>query len=115
MLLSNCLSVRLLVIFWLLPMIVLIYAYTGVLTAILAVPKLEPNVDNFDQLAEGFNNFQLTIERSSKINSQWYYIRIIIHFPFFDSSNDNLNDKRMHHRILQSYRRFFEGSSRIAF
>lgn len=44
-----------------------LYAYTGVLTAILAVPKLEPAVDNFDQLAEGFNNSRVTVERSSMI------------------------------------------------
>ena len=34
---------------WLLSMIVLIYAYTGVMTAFLSVPKLEPIVKNFEE------------------------------------------------------------------
>ena len=48
---------------WLACMIVIIYAYTGVLTSILAIPKLERTVESIaDLVARG--TFPLTMEKN---------------------------------------------------
>lgn len=48
---------------WLLPMTVLVFAYTGTLTASLMAPKLEPIVSNLGELAAS-SKFRLTVEKS---------------------------------------------------
>lgn len=65
------LSVRTLVSFWLLAMVVLTNAYTGVLTAILAVPKLKPTVDTLEQLTTGRHRPHMTIEMKSQLTTQF--------------------------------------------
>lgn len=45
-------------------MIVIVNAYTGVLTAILTVPKLEKTVDSLEELAYS-NRLKLTVEDNS--------------------------------------------------
>jgi len=45
-------------------MVVLIYAYAGVLTSMLTVPKLEPTIDTLDDLAAN-DAFQITIEKET--------------------------------------------------
>lgn len=42
-------------------MVVLVYAYTGVFTSILAVPKLEPVINSFSELAKS-RRFKLTMD-----------------------------------------------------
>jgi len=48
---------------WLLSMVVLIYAYAGVLTALLTVPKLEPIAKNLEEVV--LLGRTLTAERST--------------------------------------------------
>lgn len=43
-------------------MVVIIYAYTGVLTSLLAAPKFEPTVESVEELVTR-GNFRLTIEK----------------------------------------------------
>lgn len=64
--------------FWLLAMIVLVYAYAGVLTSVLAVPKLEPTMETLEQVIER-NQSQITIERNSVLTKQFMvdFIHII--------------------------------------
>ena len=70
---------------WLLSMIVVIYAYSGVLTSLLAVQKLEPTVDTLDQLVAG-GKFQLTMEKNSQltnivlVNYSLYLFKIIYYY-----------------------------------
>jgi hypothetical protein len=45
-------------------MVVIIYAYTGVLTSMLTVPKLVPTIDTLDDLAAN-DAFQITIEKET--------------------------------------------------
>lgn len=50
-------------------MIVLVYAFSGVLTAILSVPKLTPTADSFEQVLTR-KDLQVTIERNSLLTQQ---------------------------------------------
>ena len=63
---SNRLSVRILIGSWLLAMVVLVYAYRGVLMSILFVPKLKPIVENWEQLAAQ-NELKLTSDLNSTL------------------------------------------------
>jgi len=47
-------------------MLVLVYAYQGVLMSIFSVPKLKPTVDTWEQLAEQ-HKLKLTIEKSNTL------------------------------------------------
>jgi len=49
---------------WLLSMVVLINVYTGIYTANMAVPKLEPTVDTLEDLAAS-TKFRMTIEMNT--------------------------------------------------
>ena len=51
---------------WLLMMVVLNNSYTGTYTANMAVPKLEPTVDNLEELAAS-SKFKMTIELNTDI------------------------------------------------
>ena len=64
--LKKWLSGRILIGTWLLAMIVLVYAYQGVLMSILSVPKLKPTVNTLEELVEQ-HKLRLTIERSSTL------------------------------------------------
>lgn len=55
--------VKMAIVLWLLPMLVLVYAYTGTLTACLTFPKLEPLVSTLEQVAAS-RKFRLTVEKS---------------------------------------------------
>ena len=55
---------RLMVALWLLSMVVLINVYTGIYTANMAVPKLEPTVDTLEDLAAS-TKFRMTIEMNT--------------------------------------------------
>lgn len=57
---------RIVIVLWLLPMFIMIYAYTGTLTAFLTIPKLEPIVTNLKELADS-SRFRLTIEESTQM------------------------------------------------
>lgn len=50
-------------------MVVVVYAYTGVLTAYLTLPKLEPTVDTFEQLASS-RRFRITVEKDTLLANQ---------------------------------------------
>lgn len=54
-------SLRLVTAIWLLSMVVIINAYTGVLTAILSIPKLEKTIETMDELANS-TRFKITKE-----------------------------------------------------
>lgn len=60
--------VRIAILFWLVPMFVLVYAYTGTLTAFLTAPKLEPIVSTLEELAET-QKFHLTVEKNTLMAS----------------------------------------------
>lgn len=61
-------SLKLLVGIWLLCMVVLINAYSGVLTSLLAVPKLEPIVKTLQEVAENdMLGLRITLEKDSGI------------------------------------------------
>ena len=62
-------SFRILIGLWLLSMVVITYAYTGVLTSMLASPKLEPTVDSLDELVKG-EKFRLTLEKKTFFSIQ---------------------------------------------
>lgn len=62
-------SIRMALAAWLLAMVVIVYAYTGVLTAYLTVSKLEPTVDTIEQLASS-NRYRITMERSTLLSKQ---------------------------------------------
>lgn len=49
---------------WLLSMVVLINVYTGIYTANMAVPKLEPTVDTLEQLAAS-DKFRMTVDKNT--------------------------------------------------
>ena len=49
---------------WLLTMVVIVNAYTGVLTSLLSVPKFEPTVVTLDQAVAG-GKCCVTMERNS--------------------------------------------------
>lgn len=49
---------------WLLVMVVIIYAYTGVLTSLLADPRFEPTMESVEELVTR-GNFRLTIEKKT--------------------------------------------------
>ena len=51
-------------------MVVIAYAYTGVLTSIMAVPQLEPIIQNLDELAKS-NRFRVTKERGLLMTNQF--------------------------------------------
>ena len=51
-------------------MVVLVYAYTGVLTSLLATPKLEPTVNTWEELAYG-GKLRLTTEIEYK---KYYFV-----------------------------------------
>ena len=51
---------------WLLMMVVLNNSYSGIYTANMAVPKLEPTVDNLEELAAS-SKFKMTIELNTDI------------------------------------------------
>lgn len=57
------------IVFWLLAMIVLVNAYTGVLTAILTVPILEPTVKTLEELALT-QRYRLTVEKKLLMATQ---------------------------------------------
>lgn len=63
-------SFRILVAPWLMGMVVFIYAYTGVLTSILSVPKLEPIINSVEELATK-SQFKLTIEKNAALTSDF--------------------------------------------
>lgn len=52
-------------------MVVIINAYTGVLTAILAAPKLETTVNTLDELANRKRHLKLTVEEGSSLANQF--------------------------------------------
>lgn len=66
---------RIVVACWAICMIVVVNAYVGVLTAILASPKLEKTVDTLEELANS-RRFRLTIEDSSSMALQFLVILI---------------------------------------
>ncbi len=51
-------------------MVVLVFAYTGVLTSLLSVPKLEPIVNTVDDLAEG-GKLRITIEKNTQTSREF--------------------------------------------
>ena len=57
-------SFKIMVGIWLLCMIVLVNAYSGGLTSLLTVPKLEPIANTLKDVAES-NTLRLTVERAS--------------------------------------------------
>ncbi len=57
-------SFKILVAFWLLSMVVIVFAYTGVLTSLLSVPKLEPTVNTVENLAND-GKLRMTIEKKT--------------------------------------------------
>ena len=63
---SNRLSVRILIGSWLLAMVVLVYAYQGVLMSYFSAPKLKPTVDTWEQLVAQ-HEYKLTIETMSSL------------------------------------------------
>lgn len=71
-------AVRIAIVVWLLAMVVLVYAYTGVLTAMLTVPVLDPTVKSLREVATS-GRYRLIIEKSLLLANQiWvkhYYIR----------------------------------------
>ncbi len=77
---TNKLSLRILFGSWLLAMVVLVYAYQGVLMSILSVPKLKPTVDTWEQLAQQ-HKFKLTIERSSTL-TQLFMVFLCLYINF---------------------------------
>ena len=66
-------SLRILVGSWLLAMIVVVYAYQGVLMSILSVPKLKPTIDSLEELVVQ-HKYKLTIERSSSLTQLFMVI-----------------------------------------
>lgn len=66
---SSRMSMRIVVASWLLSMVVLVYAYTGVFTSIMAVPKLEPTINSFEELVKS-TRFKLTMEKQTEQTGQ---------------------------------------------
>ena len=60
---NSRLSLRIVLGFWLLMMIVLINAYTGVLTSLLTVPKLKPIPQSLEELA-AMKDYRVTINKN---------------------------------------------------
>lgn len=60
---NSRLSLRIVLGFWLLMMIVLINAYTGVLTSLLTVPKLKPIPQSLEDLA-AMKDYRVTINKN---------------------------------------------------
>ena len=63
-------SFKILVGIWLLCMVVLVFAYTGVLTSLLCVPKLEPIFNTVEDLAEG-GKLRITIEKNIQLHREF--------------------------------------------
>ncbi len=59
-------SFKILVGIWLLSMLVLIYAYTGVMTSLLTVPKLQPIVQTLEETVQ--KNRLVTMERDRTLS-----------------------------------------------
>ena len=58
---------------WLLSMIVIIYGYLGVLTANFTVPKMEPIVNTFDELASS-SHFRVTLSSNQQFTDQFLMV-----------------------------------------
>lgn len=73
---------RILVASWLLSMVVIAYAYAGVLTSLLAAPKLEPTVETFDQVVTGGMLRPVTVEKSGILTNILLviFLVLILHF-----------------------------------
>lgn len=76
---SSRTGIRLVLSAWLLSMVVIVYAYTGVLTAYLTVQKLEPTVDTFEQLASSNCRFRITVEKDTLFSNQ-IMVTLLVHF-----------------------------------
>ncbi len=63
-------SFKILVGIWLLSMVVLIFAYSGVLTSLLSVPKLEPTVNTLEDLVKG-GQLRITIEKNVHMSREF--------------------------------------------
>lgn len=63
-------SFRVTVALWLLPTMTILFAYSGVLTSLLTITKLEPTVDTLEELANA-KNLCLTIEKDVLIAKQF--------------------------------------------
>lgn len=76
---------------WLLAMVVIIYAYTGVLTALLSIPKLEKTIETLEELASS-SRFKLTIESHSFMTSQLLVHKSYVRFLNFHLYEEFLNE-----------------------
>ncbi len=56
-------------------MVVLVFAYSGVLTSLLTVPKLEPIVNTVEELIES-GKLRITIERNIQISREFLVVAI---------------------------------------
>ena len=72
-------SFKILVGIWLLSMVVLIYAYSGVMTSLLTVPKLKPIVQTLEETIQ--QNRLVTMERDRTLS------RTFMVFIFFKTKN----------------------------
>lgn len=55
---------------WLIPTMILLMAYSGVLTSLLTINKLEPPIDTLEQLKDS-SNLRLTIEEDMFMTKQF--------------------------------------------
>ena len=55
-------SIRFIIGLWLLTMVVIVNSYSGVLTSLLAIPKLEPTIESVEDLVAS-EQYKLTIEK----------------------------------------------------
>lgn len=92
-------------------MFIMTYAYTGVLTAVLAVPKLEPTVDTLEALVEG-NQLKVTKEGNCVM-----YEQIMVYRLFFMLLQEQITDgldvlvQECDIRTLCSHQRIFRTRS----
>lgn len=68
-------SLRIAISAWLIPMVVVIYAYTGVLTSLLTTVKLEPTVDTFDHVVTN-GRYKVTIEKHVVFEEEFLVISL---------------------------------------
>ncbi len=66
-------SFKILVGIWLLCMVVLVLAYTGVLTSLLTVPKLEPIVTTVDELVDD-GKLRITLEKNIQMSREFLVV-----------------------------------------
>lgn len=69
---------------FLISMIVLVNGYVSVLASILTVPKLEPIINNLDELAAS-SVFRLTLEKGSLVADMIMASLLLFFFPSFNA------------------------------